>query len=133
MQQGAEAMAQGAGDASQQMTQGLQQMAQGFQQMAQGSATPVDYEALKALLPDVSGWTQSDARGEQVSMPMKFSRAEARYTRDGGRVQLEIVDSALSQMLLAPMTMFPVPLTRSPAASFPMKTLADPVASASPA
>lgn len=98
MQRGAEQMAQGA--------QNSQQMAQGFQQMAQGSAKPVEYEALKDLLPQISGWTQSNARGEQISMPMSYSKAEARYAKDDSRVELEIVDSALSQMLLAPMTMF---------------------------
>lgn len=106
MQQAAEQMAKGAAASSEQMAQGLQQMAQGFQQMAQGSATPVDFEQLKAALPEVSGWTMSDARGEQANMPVAISRAEAQYRRDSSRVELEIIDSALSQLLLAPMSMF---------------------------
>lgn len=103
VQRAAEQMAQGGAD---QMAQGLQQMTQGLQQMAQGQGEVVDFEVLKALLPEVNGWTQSGARGEQVSMPMKFSRAEARYSRGEGNVELEITDSALNQMLLAPLSMY---------------------------
>ena len=106
MQQGADKMAKGVQDSSNQMAQGLQQMAQGFQQMAQGSAKSVDYEQLKTLLPEVEGWTRSDVKGEQLTMPVSYSRAEARYQKDDGRIELEIVDTALSQMLLAPMAMF---------------------------
>lgn len=106
MQQGAEQMARGAQQSSEQMAQGLQQMAQGFQQMAQGSGTTVDYEELKALLPEVDGWVKGDARGEQVTMPVKVSRAEARYRKDDSSIELEIVDTAMSQLLLAPMSMF---------------------------
>jgi hypothetical protein len=106
MQQGADQMAKSATQSSDQMAQGLTQMAQGFKQMAQGSAKSVDYEELKALLPDVDGWARSDVKGEQGTMPVAYSRAEARYQKDDGRVELEIEDTALSQMLLAPMSMF---------------------------
>ncbi len=88
------------------MAAGLQKMAQGFQQMAQGAAKPVDFEQLKSALPEVGGWTRANPRGEQVNMPVAISRAEARYTKDNSRVELEIVDTALSQLLLAPVSMF---------------------------
>jgi hypothetical protein len=74
--------------------------------MAQSQGDVVDYEVLKGLLPQVSGWTQAGARGEQLSMPMKVSRAEARYTKGDSNVELEITDSALHQMLLAPFSMY---------------------------
>src|SRR5262245_27310315 len=106
VQKAAEQMAKDAQGSSAQMAAGLQQMAQGFQQMAQGTAKPVDFEQLKGVLPEVSGWTKTNARGEQVSMPVAVSRAEARYTKDNSRVELEIVDTALSQLLLAPVSMF---------------------------
>jgi hypothetical protein len=106
IQQGAEQIQQAAGSSAEQMTQGLQQMAQGFQQVAQGQTDAVDYEVLKGLLPEVNGWTQASARGEQTSMPVKVSRAEARYSRGESSVELEILDSAMSQLLLAPMSMF---------------------------
>jgi hypothetical protein len=75
-------------------------------QMAQDAATPTAFESLVALLPDVSGWTKTDARGEQLSMPVAYSRAEAVYRHNDSRVELEVVDTALSQLLLAPMSMF---------------------------
>jgi len=106
MQQGADQMAKSAQDSSNQMAQGLQQMAQGFQQMAQGATRAVDYEQLKALLPDVDGWTRSDTKGEQLSMPVSYSRGETRYQKDASRIELEIVDSAMNQLLLAPVSMF---------------------------
>ena len=106
MQKAAEQMAKDAQACSAQMAAGLQQMAQGFQQMAQGATKPVDFEQLKSALPEVGGWTRSNARGEQVNMPVAISRAEARYQKDNSRVELEIVDTALSQLLLAPMSMF---------------------------
>lgn len=106
IQKAAEQMAKDAQGSSGQLAQGLQQMAQGFQQMAQGSAKPVDYELLKGALPQVSGWSMGNARGEQVNMPVAISRAEAQYTKDNSRVELEIVDTALSQLLMAPMSMF---------------------------
>ncbi len=103
MQRAAEQMAQGSAE---QMAQGLQQMTQGLQQMAQGSGEVVDYEVLKGLMPEVSGWTQSGVRGEQTSTPINVSRAEARYSRGDGTVELEIIDASLNPMFLAPMTMF---------------------------
>ena len=106
MQQGADQMAKSAQESSNQMAQGLQQMAQGFQQMAQGGTKAVDYENLKALLPDIDGWTRSDTKGEQVSMPVSYSRGETRYQKDDARIGLEITDSALNQLLLAPISMF---------------------------
>jgi hypothetical protein len=106
MQQGAEQMAAAAQDSSKQMAQGLQQMAKGFQQMAQSAGKSVDYEQLKALLPDGGSWTRSNAKGEQLTMPVAYSRAEAQYTKDPAHIDLEITDTALSQMLLAPVSMF---------------------------
>ena len=109
MQQGAQQMAQGAQQSSQQLAQGIQQMAQGFQQMAQNggaAAKPVDFEQLKALAPDVDGWTRSNVKGEELSAPVAYSRAEAQYEKGDGHIELEITDSAMSQMLLAPMSMF---------------------------
>ncbi len=102
----AEQAAQQIQQGAEQVQRSAEEMAQGLQQMAQSQAEVVDFEVLKGLLPTVNGWTQSGARGEQISMPMKFSRAEAQYSRGESSVDLEITDSALNQMLLAPMSMF---------------------------
>ena len=98
--------AQGAGDAAQ---QGMQQMMQGLQQMAagaQGNTKAVDFELLKALVPEFSGWTRSDVKGQQVSMGITVSSAEARYRKDDASIKLEIIDTSLNQMILAPFMMF---------------------------
>lgn len=100
--QGAQQTAQGA----QQAAQGLQQMAQGFQNMAQGAAKPVDYEQLKAVIPEIGGWTRNNLKGQQMNMPFAISRAEARYAKGESSMDIEITDSALNQLILAPFTMF---------------------------
>jgi hypothetical protein len=69
----------------------------------------IDFEQLKTFLPAVAGWTQSDARGEQLALPAPCSRSEARYRKDDTHVELEIVDTATSQLLLAPLAMFVAP------------------------
>jgi hypothetical protein len=87
--------------------QGLQQLAQGLQQMSKNTAKPVDFEELKALLPDVAGWTKSDIHGEQQTiMGMSQSNAKARYTKGDSTISLEITDSTMNQIVLAPMAMF---------------------------
>lgn len=106
MQQGAEQMAREAQQSSEQMADGLQQMAEGFQQMAKGSAKVVDFEELKAVLPEVAGWTQADTRGEQASMPISISRAETRYRRDDSRIELEVIDTGGSPLMTAPLKIF---------------------------
>lgn len=106
MEQAAQQMQQGAQNSQQQMAQGLQQMAQGFQQMTQGSNKAVDFEKLTALMPEIGGWTRGEVHGEQTSMPMQTSNAEATFEKGESRIRLEITDTAMSQMLLAPITIF---------------------------
>jgi hypothetical protein len=67
----------------------------------------VDFEELKTLLPDIAGWTKSDIHGEQQTvMGMSQSNAKARYTKGESTIQIEITDSTMNQILLAPMAMF---------------------------
>ena len=106
VQQGAGTMAAGAKKGSAEMAEGLQQMAKGAQQMAQAAARPVPFESLVALLPEIPGWTRSEPRGGSATTPIPSSRAEARYVMDDDRLALTITDTALSQFLLAPISMF---------------------------
>jgi hypothetical protein len=69
----------------------------------------VDFEQLKTFLPVIAGWTQSDTRGEQLTLPAICARTETRYKKDDGHVELEILDTATSQLLLAPLAMFASP------------------------
>ena len=76
--------------------------------MAQGSATAVPFESLVALLPEMAGWKRGEPKGEEVSTPIfiSISRAEARYEMGDSTMTIEITDTALSQMLIAPLAMF---------------------------
>ncbi len=86
--------------------QGMQQAAQALQQMGQQTATAVDFEKLIALLPDVSGWTRSTPKGEQVSMGVSMSNAKAEYQKGDASIDLTITDSSFNQLVLSPLTMF---------------------------
>jgi hypothetical protein len=80
--------------------------AQGLSQVAQSQAKPVDFELLKGLLPEMSGWTRTRPRGEQMNMPFAISNAKAHYTMGESTMDIEITDSALNQMIFAPFAMF---------------------------
>ena len=92
---------QAAADAVSQMAQGLQQLAQN----PSASAPAVDFEKLVAMMPELPGWTRETPTGEQVNMGVAISKAEARYTKDSASLTLEIADTALSQIVLAPLSM----------------------------
>src|SRR5690606_36346633 len=49
---------------------------------------------------------QQKPTGERMTSPFPTASAKARYTKDGARLEVEIVDSAFNQLLLAPMAMF---------------------------
>jgi hypothetical protein len=110
-QAGAQQAQQGAQQAGQQIAQGLQQMAQGLQGIGQKDASgkpvpPIDFEKLEALLPPApAGWTRGKSKGQQTTMVVSTSNAEVSYTKGDMNVHLEITDSALNQMLLAPMSL----------------------------
>lgn len=106
VQQGAQTIAEGAKKGSAEMAAGLQQMAGGLKEMARQSAKPVPFEALMPLLPEIPGWSRGEPRGESGTMPMAYSRVEARYTSGDRVLTMEITDTALSQFLLAPLSMF---------------------------
>ena len=72
-------------------------------------ARAVEFERLKELLPEIDGWTRSELMGEQLTTPVTYARAEAVYRKDDSRIELVITDSALSQMLLAPVAIFLAP------------------------
>ena len=94
---------------AQQVAQGLQQMARGFQQLAtapeNASVKPVHFRELKKLLTPLSGWTLSDTSGQMMNMPVPFSQAEGTYSNGDSRIKVSITDSAMNQVLVAPVTM----------------------------
>lgn len=67
---------------------------------------PVSFRELQTVLPEVAGWTRDEPRGERMTSPFPFSQTEAQYTMGETQVDVKIVDSAFSQMLVAPWAMF---------------------------
>jgi hypothetical protein len=92
-------------EGARQIAEGTKQVARGVQSWAEAAVKPVDFEALEAQLPEIGGWKKENAAGELLSLPTPYSTAHARYTNDASTVDLEITDSAMSQVLL-PISMF---------------------------
>ena len=93
-------------EGAKQVAAGTKQVAQGVQQLARALATPVEFETLQTFLPDVEGWKKVRATGEKISLPVPYALAHGRYSKDAATIDLEIKDSALSQVLLGAETMF---------------------------
>jgi len=95
----------------QQAVPGAQQVAPGQQMLgAQTQLKIVDSEELKALLPDVAGYERRKPKSEQMSMgAASFSHVETHYEREDLTITLEIQDTGLSQVLLAPLSIFTAP------------------------
>jgi hypothetical protein len=86
--------------------QGPQEFARAMEGMAGQSVAPVSFRTLQTALPELSAWERSTPTGEQMTAPVAFSEAEAHYMRGDASVTIKIVDSAFSQMLVAPWAMF---------------------------
>jgi hypothetical protein len=96
-------------------TQGLNELAKAMEGMAGAMAgktpdgkpvEPVRFQDLQAVLPEVSGWQRGTPTGERMTSPVPFSQAEADYTMGDANISVKVVDSAFSQMLIAPWAMF---------------------------
>jgi hypothetical protein len=65
----------------------------------------VPYERLVPLLPQLTGWTREAPDGETTTAPMPMSVARANYQKGESTMSVEIIDTALSRMLVTPFTM----------------------------
>ena len=110
----AEETAQSAEKAAESAAKGLEEMAKGLEQLASGGsatpdgkpAEPVRFQDLIGLLPQLDGWEQEKPTGERMTSPFPTANAKARYTKGDANIEVEIVDSAFNQLLLAPIAMF---------------------------
>lgn len=68
--------------------------------------TPVNFERLSAFLPEFPGWTRGLVRGENVSVGIETSKAEAQYQLANRVIDLGIIDSGMNPIVLVPQTMF---------------------------
>lgn len=67
---------------------------------------PVSFRDLQTALPEVSGWEREQPRGERMTTPISFSQTEVSYRKGESSIEVKIVDSAFSQMLIAPWAIF---------------------------
>ena len=108
----AEQTAQSAEAAAGEAAKGLEAMAKGLEQLAGGgsgdkkAAEPVKLQDLLATLPQLDGWEQQKPEGERMTSPFPTANAKATYIRPDANVDIEVVDSAFNQLLLAPVSMF---------------------------
>lgn len=91
----------------------LQAMARGLEALAAGGGAgsgakvePVRFQDLISMLPQVSGWEMQKPQGQRMTSPFPTASAEATYRSGGSRVEVEIVDTANHQLLIAPISMF---------------------------
>jgi hypothetical protein len=100
--------AAGSGEAD--VAKGMQEFAKAMEKMQQspdGKAyEPVSFKELQGFFPDVSGWEKEKPTGESMTAPVKFSQAETAYTQGDARIEVKIVDTAMSKMLTLPYQMF---------------------------
>jgi hypothetical protein len=91
------------------LAKGMEQFAQAMQGMEKSADgkeyTPVNFHELQNLLPQVGGWERSEPEGEMMSSPVKFSQTEATYTKGDERVEIKVVDTAMSALLTMPYQM----------------------------
>jgi hypothetical protein len=108
---GGAAAAQGAAGAA---AQGMEAFAKAMQAAATAAGggsdgkpvDPVSFQQLQTVLPTVGGWEMAKPRGERMTMPVPFSQTEATYSNGDADVEVKIVDSAFSALLIAPWSMF---------------------------
>jgi hypothetical protein len=105
-----QAAKQAAGSGETDVAKGMQEFAKAMEQMQQspdGKAyEPVSFRELQGFFPDVSGWEKEKPTGESMTAPVKFSQAETAYTQGDARIEVKIVDTAMSKMLTLPYQMF---------------------------
>lgn len=114
LQKAAEEIQKSVGSASsrgvQGMSKGLEDLARGMSAMSNDpNAKPVDpltIDALKTVLPDLSGWEKGKPTGERMSSPVHYAEAKVTFTKGESAVDVKIVDSAMNQLLIAPFSMF---------------------------
>jgi hypothetical protein len=106
-----EKAAEDAGGDMQKASEGFGKAMAGFASAMAGgdgkSVEPVSFRELQVALPSVAGWTMDGkAKGEKMTSPVPFSQTEARYTKGEASMDVKVVDSGFSQMLVAPWAMF---------------------------
>lgn len=106
---GKSAEEQQAEEAAKAVQEGAANVAKGLEQMAQGAGGKVEvlpFETLGTALPELSGWQRGEVTGSSTTFPMPMSQTEATYQNGDTEIEVEIIDTALNQMLFAPFSMY---------------------------
>jgi hypothetical protein len=99
-----------AAETAQQTAKTMQEFAKAMGKMQESpdgkTYEPVSFKELQNFFPDISGWEKEKPTGESMTAPVKFSQAETAYTKGDSRIEVKIVDTAMSKMLALPYQMF---------------------------
>ena len=102
--------AESGGGSVQEMAKGMEQFAKSMEQLQKGadgkSYEPVSFKSLQEVLPAIDGWEKGETEGETMSSPVKFSQATTSYSKGDARIEVKVVDTAMSQLLTMPYQMF---------------------------
>jgi len=108
----AAAASQAAEAAGADVAKGMEDFAKAMQGMAGAlgggdgkTVEPVRFQELEGLLPQVSGWEMQKPDSERMTSPIAYSQTEVTYRQDGKSVDVKLVDSGFSTMLIAPWSM----------------------------
>ena len=76
------------------MGEAMKKMGEAFGAAAGKKVTPVDFRELKALLPEaLPGMKRTRAEGERsAAMGLNISKAEGRYEKEDGSIQISLMD-----------------------------------------
>lgn len=88
---------------------GLEEMAKSMKEMAEGggkTVPPVSIETLQSAFPDFAGWTKGKPTGESATAPIAFTQAQVRYSKGDSEIDVKAVDTGLSQLMIAPYSIF---------------------------
>lgn len=111
-QKAAEAASKAAEEAGPEVAKGMEGFAKAMEGMAGALAggdgktvEPVRFQALEGILPQVSGWEMAKPQSERMTSPIAYSETEATYRKGDASIDVKVVDSGFSSMLIAPWSM----------------------------
>lgn len=111
-QMAAEAASKAAEEAGAEVAKGMEGFAKAMEGMAGALAggdgktvEPVRFQALEGMLPQVSGWEMAKPQSERMTSPIAYSETEATYRKGDASIDVKVVDSGFSSMLIAPWSM----------------------------
>lgn len=90
---------------------GLEAFAKGLQGLAATGpdgkpVQPINFHELQTTFVPLDGWEMGKPTGSQMSAPVSYSTAEVTYRKGDARIEVSVMDSGFSQLLIGPFTMY---------------------------